>query len=100
MSAPIDHRKLYGGAIDAMLPGVRDDEERDLRARLLLARDVATQNVAKLSGHPQHLNLMIAETAGAFAFASVSAEHLQIAIAQCRRLMACAAGAELLERGR
>lgn len=100
MSAPVDHRKLYDGALNAMLPGVRDDEERDYRARLLLARDVATANIAKLTGHAQSLNLLVAEVAGAHAFASVSMDQLRRALEQCRRLMSCAAGAELLERGR
>jgi hypothetical protein len=100
VSAPADHRQLYGGALDAMLPGIRDDTERDYRTRLLWARDIATDNVAKLSGHPQTLNLLIVEVAGAFAFSSVGTDHLRQAVEQCRRLMSCAAGAERLDCGR
>jgi len=98
MTAPFDHRRLYDRAINALLPECKDEDERDARARLLLARDVGTRNVATLSGQAQRINLLIVELAGAFAFASVTTECLQLAIEQCRRLMACSAGAMQLER--
>jgi hypothetical protein len=97
MNAPLDHRALYAGALDAVFPGCHDPEERDLRCRLLTARDVASANLADTHGHVQQINLLIVEAAGHFAFADADNARLRLVVEQCRRLMACAAGAELLE---
>jgi hypothetical protein len=96
MTAPLNHRALYAGALDAVFPGCRDPEERDLRCRLLTARDIASANLADTDGHVQQINLLIVEAAGHFAFARADNNRLRLVVEQCRRLMSCAAGAELL----
>ena len=96
MTVGLDHQALYSGALDVLLPECRDPVERDLRCRLMRARDVAQSNLANTDGHVQTLNLLIVETAGAFVFASVDAPTIKLAVEQCRRLMSAAAGAEEL----
>lgn len=88
-----DHYSRYAVTLDALLPGISDAAEREIRCRLLAARDIATANLANLGGHAQQLNLMIAETAGVHALAPHAIETLKLALAQCRRLMGSSAGA-------
>ena len=97
MTAPLDHRALYAGALDALLPGCHDLEERDLRCRLLAARDIASANLADTSGHVLRINLLIAEAAGHFAFSPADTGLLKMVVHHCRKLMSCSASAEMME---
>lgn len=93
MNAPV---RLIADPLSVLKPDC-DPAEHDRRSRLMTARDIATANLSSLSGHARDLNLMIVETAGAFVFAPVTVDTLDLAVRHCRNLMRCAAGAELLE---
>jgi hypothetical protein len=82
--------------IATFLPDCKNAEELDLRGRLFIARDVATANMAVLDGQALHLNRMIVEAAGAYLYAPVPIDRLNLAVRHCRNLIRCAAGAELL----
>jgi hypothetical protein len=94
MNAPAS--RFVADPLSVLMPDCTDPAERDLRERLMMARDIASANLSSLSGHAQTLNLLIVEVAGAFVFAPANIETLDLAVRQCRALMRAAAGAELL----
>lgn len=97
MNAPATVAQLRADPISILKPDCTDPAERHLRERLMIARDVASADLHRISGHAQSLALMIVEVSGAWIFAPASIEDLQEALACCRALMRCVVLVERLE---
>jgi hypothetical protein len=97
MNAPIG--KLAADPLSILKPDCTDPEERDLRERLLVARNIAHADLHRLAGPARDLMLALLETAGAWVFAPASVDDLRNALNFCRQLMRCVVLAEKLEDG-
>jgi hypothetical protein len=87
---------IKADALSALKPDCTDPAERELRERLMVAREIATANLSAHEGDAQHLNLMIATTAQRWIFAPASIKQLELALQHCRKLMSAFASGELL----
>jgi len=96
MNAPL---VINTGRIDALMPGISDPEEIDLRERLLLARDTATASLARdWDKAVAPLLIMLSEISGAFAFQHCSVDRLKQARRVCLEIMRLIPVVDALER--
>ena len=97
MNAPV---VINSGRVEALMPGISDPEERELRERLLLARDTATASLARdWDKAVAPLLVMLGEISGAFAFQHCSVDRLKQVRMVCLAIMRLVALVDELERG-
>jgi hypothetical protein len=96
---PITDDALRVDPIRILMPECTDPEERDLRQRLLTARNVASKSFARkhICVHARELALILGEAAAGWVFAPASADDLRAALDHCRLLMKAIVSAEALE---
>ena len=74
--------------IGTLMPECIDPDEKDLRERLLVARDTAQRELARRWESPaQSLIILIGEISGSWAFRNASVEQLRKAREACLDLM-------------
>ena len=82
--------RVLDDPIGLFMPGCTDDE-RQLRERLLKAREFATAQVVHLrSADARTLTWQLLDTVTTHLYASASLEELEDALSQCLRLSMCA----------
>lgn len=97
MNAP---SQLLADPIATFVPGCVDPEERQLRTRLLTARELATARIPRLrSDHARSINWVLLETVQAWVYAPASVDELRDVANHCVRLFMCSNFAERMEGG-